>query len=85
MVPESWEAGLLRAGGCRAVSMTHRPQTLSAVPRTSLLPNCHLLLGPSAGSLRLHVPFGHFFFLEHLLSAKDGTVFMVHPYSYPVR
>ena len=30
------------------MSRTHRPQTLSAVPRTSLLPKYHLLLGPSA-------------------------------------
>lgn len=57
MVPESWEAGILRAGGCRAMSRTHRPQTLSAVPRTSLLPKYHLLLGPSAGSLRVFLMF----------------------------
>ena len=39
------------------MSRTHRPQTLSAVPRTSLLPKYHLLLGPSAGSLRVFLMF----------------------------
>ena len=93
MVPESWEAALLRAGGGRVgqrQGLTDPRLCLQFPPSPS--PACSLNITSSRVPqlttcfliLPLNVHLGPFFSLENLLSARDCTVFMVHPYSYPV-